>query len=156
MRQSALTGEVIQVKLSRIWRKIRSIYNTSPDKAREALAHSREHEESLFKSESRVFGFDHAVVGGALLDSWRLPQPLVEAVSYHHFPSAAKTDKKLTAVIHIADALAYEMEYSGSGETYVPTIDPESMKELGILQPYLTGVKEEIRDTIDETISMFL
>ncbi|MCH8157075.1 MAG: HDOD domain-containing protein, partial [Nitrospinae bacterium] len=132
------------------------IYNKSPIKAQEALARSRNENENLFKSESKIFGFDHADVGGALLDAWKLPRPLVEAVSYHHYPSAATTDKKLTAVVHLADVMAYEMQYMGSGESFVPTIDPEAMKELGILKTYLNGIMENIGDTIDDTISMFL
>ncbi|KMP11927.1 hypothetical protein UR09_02285 [Candidatus Nitromaritima sp. SCGC AAA799-A02] len=132
------------------------IYNKNPIKSKEALERSHKEKENLFVSESKVFGFDHADVGGALLESWKLPQPLVEAVAYHHYPSAAKTDKKLTAVVHIADVMAYEMKYTGSGEHSTPELELESLELLGVTKSHLAGIMEELGNTIDETIAMFL
>ncbi len=58
-------------------------------------------------AERRVLGASHAEVGGYLLGLWGLPDPLVEAVAWHHAPAgcpgAAFTP--LTAV-HIAEVMA--------------------------------------------------
>ena len=63
------------------------------------------------EAERRVLGATHAEVGAYLLGLWGLPDPLVEAVAWHHTPSkcpgAAFTP--LTAV-HAADALAHAGE----------------------------------------------
>jgi HD-like signal output (HDOD) protein/ActR/RegA family two-component response regulator len=40
----------------------------------------------LYKLEKLVFGASHAEVGACLLALWGLPDPIVEAVAYHHTP----------------------------------------------------------------------
>ncbi len=57
-------------------------------------------------AERRLFGASHAEVGAYLLGLWGLPDPLVEAVAWHHNPSACPGNSftPLTAV-HIADAV---------------------------------------------------
>ena len=57
-------------------------------------------------AEVATFGADHAVVGAHLLAVWGLPDDIVEAVAYHHRPSAA-VEAKLSslAAVHIAVVL---------------------------------------------------
>lgn len=56
--------------------------------------------------EKEAFGADHGAVGGYLLGLWGLADPVVEAVSHHHQPTAAKSShfSPLT-VVHVAEAL---------------------------------------------------
>ena len=62
---------------------------------------------ALADREREAFGATHAEVGGALLQLWGLPSFLVEAVAFHHTPSAfgpaAARLSPLTAV-HAAEA----------------------------------------------------
>lgn len=37
--------------------------------------------------ERRAFGFDHAEVGAALAERWKLPESLVEVIKHHHSPT---------------------------------------------------------------------
>jgi putative nucleotidyltransferase with HDIG domain len=61
---------------------------------------------SAADAERRLFGASHAEVGAYLLGLWGLPDPLVEAVAWHHNPSACPGNSftPLTAV-HVADAV---------------------------------------------------
>jgi HD-like signal output (HDOD) protein len=61
----------------------------------------------LYAAERKIFGADHADVGGYLLGLWGLPVPLVEAIAFHHRPAATvqKTFAPLTA-LHAGNALA--------------------------------------------------
>lgn len=63
------------------------------------------------EAERRVLGATHAEVGAYLLGLWGLPDPLVEAVAWHHTPSRCPGGAftPLTAV-HAADALAHAGE----------------------------------------------
>jgi HD-like signal output (HDOD) protein len=56
--------------------------------------------------ERRHLGADHGRVGAYLLGLWGLPNPVVEAVAFHHEPAACPHEQfsPLTAV-HVADAL---------------------------------------------------
>lgn len=57
------------------------------------------------EAERSVLGLDHAEVGGRLLKLWGLPEPVVQAVRYHHRPHLAETGRELAEMVHVADAL---------------------------------------------------
>lgn len=61
---------------------------------------------TLEVAEREVFGTTHAEVGGYLLWLWGLPNPIVEAVAFHHSPSQSPSGEfaPLSAV-YVADAL---------------------------------------------------
>lgn len=73
-----------------------------------ALTEAAETGEPLIQIERRVFGSDHADIGGYLFGLWALPAPVVEAVALHHQParSPQREFSPLTAV-HIANALVH-------------------------------------------------
>ncbi|MBD3390482.1 MAG: HDOD domain-containing protein [Chitinivibrionales bacterium] len=50
--------------------------------------HSRSHETSYLVSEAEILGKEtHPMIGGALLEMWRLELPVIDAVRYHHAPA---------------------------------------------------------------------
>lgn len=55
------------------------------------------------KAEKTACGIDHASLGGMLVSRWKLPKELVNAVRYHHSPTAKHP---LAAIVHIADYAA--------------------------------------------------
>ncbi len=67
-----------------------------------------EHQVSFEDAERRVLGIDHAEVGGALLDSWQLPENVVAAVRWHHHPSQCPGDSLMADLVHVADNLCIE------------------------------------------------
>jgi HD-like signal output (HDOD) protein len=77
----------------------------------------------LALAEEKVFGANHADVGGYLIGLWGLPVPVVEAVALHHCPSRAMQPafSPLTSV-HAANVLAWERSNSGNG-TPAPQLD---------------------------------
>ncbi|MFT3697895.1 MAG: response regulator [Kofleriaceae bacterium] len=63
--------------------------------------------ETLVAAEKRVFGADHAAVGGCLMRMWSLPDPLIEAVEHHHEPArASDATADVIAVVRVAETLA--------------------------------------------------
>lgn len=61
--------------------------------------------------EKSTYGFTHADVGACLMDTWKLPVLLVEAVRYHHQPTAAAGVKKLAGGVCVGNALAHRFEH---------------------------------------------
>ena len=51
-----------------------------------AMASVRQGNRSVGEIEADVFGATHGHVGGFLLGTWGIPEPVVEAVTYHHEP----------------------------------------------------------------------
>lgn len=76
-----------------------------PERARELQAESRACEMRLAQLELEEFGFSHAELGAALLESWNLPEALCAAVRDHH--DAAQASYHLeTAILYVADVLS--------------------------------------------------
>jgi HD-like signal output (HDOD) protein len=75
--------------------------------------HAHQNHLPLWQAEQAEFGATHADVGAYLLGLWGLPNPIVEAVALHHYPSLciAPDFSPLTAV-HVANAFAHEKEGS--------------------------------------------
>ncbi len=72
----------------------------------QVLAAGRAGSRAVLAAEERIFGANHAEVGGYLLGLWGLPVPVVEAIALHHQPRlcAHTVFSPLTAV-HAANAL---------------------------------------------------
>jgi putative nucleotidyltransferase with HDIG domain len=57
-------------------------------------------------AEREVLGLDHGDVGAALLQSWRLPESIVEGVANHHRP-VMPPNAGLSSLVHIANSVAH-------------------------------------------------
>lgn len=60
-------------------------------------------------AEQRVLGIDHPEVGAALLESWGIPDEVVQVVRWHHQPENFPGEDTLALdLIHVADHLSME------------------------------------------------
>jgi HD-like signal output (HDOD) protein/CheY-like chemotaxis protein len=76
-----------------------------PDRYKEALRLTVAEAIPLIDAEMRVFGATHAEVGAYLLGLWGLPEPIVEAVAWHHQPSQCPGGSfSPLAAVHAAEA----------------------------------------------------
>jgi HD-like signal output (HDOD) protein len=82
-----------------------------PEAYRDVFQLSRRENLPLARAEKEILGATHAEVGAYLLGLWGLPDPLVEAVAWHHFPEQCPgmIISPLTTV-HAAEALLSERE----------------------------------------------
>ena len=88
---------------------------------------------STCEAERRVFGSSHGEVGAYLMGLWGIPDVIVEALAFHHNPSACvhRRFSPLTAV-HVANAFAHEQD---SGVTVTPPseVDRDYLEMLGLM-----------------------
>jgi len=84
-------------------------------------------------AERAVFGTSHAEVGAYLVGLWGLPDPIVEAVAFHHSPARSRSKEflPLTAV-HAAAAFAEEMRDHAETKSAVRRLDEEYLALLGL------------------------
>ncbi len=77
----------------------------------EAIKTARNNALPLHEVEQDMFSATHAEVGAYLLGLWGLPDPIVEALAFHHYPDNCVGDSfsPLTAV-YVANILAHENE----------------------------------------------
>jgi HD-like signal output (HDOD) protein len=94
-------------------------------------------------AERDEFGATHAEVGGYLLGLWGLPDPVVEAVAYHHRPGDLTPSVPLTA-IHVGNAL--EMTIDG-GEPMEAAMDIDYLTRAGVADRISAWAEECRRST---------
>jgi len=100
--------------------------------------------------ERRTIGRDHAELGAQAVQSWRLPQRVVEAVREHHAPASAVLDPSFTATVHVANAASL-MAGIGLGldglrypldERAIATLQWGEADMDGLLEEVLRAVRE--------------
>ncbi len=92
-----------------------------PDKYTEMLAAMQNCGSFDWEAERNVLGCTHGELGGYLLGSWGLNEPVVEAVAFHHAPMKC-THSTFTplAAVHVADVIEEEAEAESRGQDTVP------------------------------------
>jgi len=91
-----------------------------------------------------MLGFHHGAVGATLLDRWRLPAALVEAVAWHHAPRLSSRHPLETAVVHVADVIANGLSLGSSGEHLVPSFEPPAWDILDLSPTVLPGLFRQV------------
>lgn len=104
----------------------------------------------LIDAERSVLGITHADIGLWLADKWNLPAVIQDAIYYHHNPSAAPTNRKAVAIVHLANVIAERRQLGpleGSGSVANP-LDYAALEILGLAEKDL----EEIESSIDPDV----
>jgi putative nucleotidyltransferase with HDIG domain len=127
-----------------------------PDQSRQALERARRTGELLHGIETEVFGFHHGQVGAALLDRWRLPSVLQEAVAFHHQPRHASRFPIETAVVHVADHIANALQFGTSGEHLIPPLAAEGWDRLGLAPAVLPAVLSQLEHQFGDAVTAML
>jgi len=117
-----------------------------------AIEHARRSHLTLMDAEREVLGVTHAQMGSYLLELWGLPDPVVEAIAYHVFPSACPVEpyslmesgyavedsesfSPLTAV-HVANYFAEERDSLGFMRTDADTAYLEHLGYTDRMDPW--------------------
>ncbi len=99
---------------------------------REALSMARDQSIPLHVAEQQILGTTHAQVGGYLLGLWKFSDLVIEAVTFHHLPSASAnfSFSPLTGV-HLADAICHSDDTPNSGPSS-ELVDLEYLSRVGV------------------------
>jgi len=82
-------------------------------------------------AEREVLGIDHGETGAALLQSWRLPENIVEAVANHHRP-VLRPKGNLSVLVHIVNAVAHQADPVPGQNSHDLKIADAIGKEFGL------------------------
>lgn len=111
-------------------------FSRRAEQYQQVLAAGVEGEEAINRAEIRVFGFSHAELGAELLGSWGLSERLRASVAFYPSPGKAPKHRRSAALIHVASALAGNVE---PGMT-LPVLDDGISFERGAWE--LLGIDE--------------
>ncbi len=131
------------------------IYNTIPTLAKEAITHAKHKDIPVYQAERAIIGFDHAMVGSALLKHWNLPEGLVESVGCHHELGDLDVHPKYKAVTHLANIIANSI--NPGLLLYRQTLEPEPQAWglIGLESDNIDEALDDIEREINEAISAF-
>ncbi len=97
---------------------------------RDVLEVARSTARPLAEVEHEMLGTDHAIAGGRMLEIWRFPPLLVDAVRHHHKPWVS--GHVVTQLVHLADFVCnHQGIHHGSGH-FPESCAARIWEELGI------------------------
>lgn len=134
------------------------IFHKRPQESRQALLQSIEGDGdfALHLAEQRIFGFDHAQVGGALLRQWNFPPLLIECTEFHHDPSRATHFPLETALVHIANSLAQLAEVDSVEEDDALRTEPGAWAIAGLSKDVIAPAVRAAQEQFAEVRELFL
>jgi putative nucleotidyltransferase with HDIG domain len=114
----------------------------------------RDEEESWLEAEKKLFAIDHARMAGVVFRSWKLPSSVVTCVGHHHRPLATQDWAQLTALLHLADLAAHELDLGIPGHRPPGPPCLDALKLLNIQLPLSTEVEEQIRSEVQRSLAI--
>lgn len=129
----------------------------SPERYDKLVADRAQIRRPLDVIERDAFGYDHADVGAAFAESWRLPRFLVTCIGQHHLlhPAALETttrEERAVALVALADHLAHVWEPSSSDLGADPSLQQRDGLHAAAGVP--TDLVEENLASIRESIGV--
>jgi putative nucleotidyltransferase with HDIG domain len=98
---------------------------------RECCFVAKEQHLSWYECENALFQVHHATIGKAIFRAWNFPPSVVDAVQFHHTPEAATKVPQLTALVHVADVISYELGLGAPGAFPPKECSPVALQMLG-------------------------
>lgn len=114
------------------------------------------HEHVAFdEAERRILGIDHAEVGALLLDRWNIPEPIVEAVRWHHEPERYKDDTKVVDLVHAANIISLMAGIGRGNDGLNYTSSDKVVSRLALTTPVIEKTICEMLDKLKEARELF-
>jgi HD-like signal output (HDOD) protein len=127
-----------------------------PERVSAHLISARETQQPLTVIERRELGFDHAEVGGAVIEQWHLPPAMSEVATHHHHLLTSARHLHDCATVHLADVLVEALAYGSGGEPVVTPLDPPAWDLLGLMATDLTSIATDLERQMVEITAIFL
>lgn len=132
------------------------IIQERPEVAIEIFARGRTEQTHLHKIEQEILGFDHAELGGALLEFWKLPPAITELVQFYIKPVLAKISVQDASLIHLADFFSASLSLGSAGDRFVPEFSEAAWGYSGLSESRIYYIVEELQRQYEEVCSVFL
>lgn len=103
--------------------------------------------------EQQIFGFTHGQLGNELLASWHFPETLSQPILYHHELGAPEEFKTDTAILHVANVIANNIQAPISRDDDT-VLKLEALETLGIDQATVESYYEEVYNMLDDILQL--
>jgi putative nucleotidyltransferase with HDIG domain len=99
--------------------------------------------------ERAAYGFTHADVGACLMETWKLPAVLVQAVRFHHQPSSGGSVKNLAAGVCVGNAQSLRFEHPAENPDAGNLELQEALRLLNLGDRHLKFYDEQMQENWD-------
>lgn len=105
--------------------------------------------------ESRILSFDHALLGGFVARRWNFPDPVADAITFHHQPWCySGPHKDIVQVVSVANYLCSRAGVTSLGVHNVLPPPDEIYSGLGLDQVTLAIIWEELDAALEKATSL--
>jgi HD-like signal output (HDOD) protein len=132
------------------------LYMKLPSEMIEVKRLTEESSLSQHIAEREILGFDHADLGGALLESWDLPDSLYSVIARHHNPMSAGEWVMDSSIVHAADVMANALNWNGCGQFLVPSLSSSAWGGLELPDSALPELVDRARQQYSEAVRLLL
>lgn len=123
---------------------------------RQILETCAETGQSALEVERSILGYNHGSVGGALMDYWKFPLHLVDAVQYHHTPSRAPEDREpICRVVHLADRIAMAAGYPSDLDKFGSEGEVTTEEAFGLSPTQLSKIQDVVAQSLPEVVETY-
>lgn len=106
-----------------------------PDNYIKAVEMSRNNDIPLVEAERVFFGASHAEIGAFLMALWGVPDAVVEAIQFHHQPSAApQAEQGALMAVHVANGLAVQRSSTHDHVLETDHLDLDYLDGIGMAE----------------------
>lgn len=121
-----------------------------PEQYAQVLAERALRDSPLIEAERAVLGLDHAQVGRALGQHWRIPEAICRAIANHHQPMQQDYGE-LPAIVHVANVIAHGLDLEGDADDLVPPLVQGAWDSLRLDEAALRTVFAATEAQFEET-----
>jgi len=88
-----------------------------PEEYHRAWESAEKNQDTLCRSEIKLLGMDHCMVGRMIAKKWRLGTTLVETLSHHHNPDdSSEGDRDFVFIVSLANQFANHLSIGSAGD----------------------------------------
>lgn len=120
----------------------------------ELLVNGQTYQLPLIEAEEKVFGLNHAQVGGEVAAKWSLPPRLVEAIAYHHNPNFAVKSPELTAIVHIANTICLRLNIGLHDPIFLPNPNNDALNLLSLEPEEIDILADRYKDMLERSVML--
>lgn len=126
------------------------------DEKLKAIIHYAEREGIPFdEAERKILGYDHCEVGAHLAQNWNLPEPIVQAVRYHHSPDACEPTSPIVDCVHVGGYLTMTMGFGLGGDGLQYKLSENCFKRLCIEPDNLDEITDNFVTAYEKHEALF-
>jgi len=111
---------------------------------------------SFEEAEERILGVDHAEAGAMIAERWSFPEPIVEAIRWHHRPEQAEMTHPIIDMVHVADAVCMMHGFGIGRDELQYHCSQDCLDRLELSGQLLEKASSQLIDSFEDIEKMFV